>query len=638
MKRLKLEENTLVVLWGDHGFHLGDLGIWTKHTNYEHANRIPLLFAGPGVPSGQSTRQLAESVDVFPTLTELAGIPSSEVPQPIDGLSLVPVLKDPCKRVRDHAFHAYPRSKMGRAIRTERYRLVEWKSTGEPEYELYDYETDPLESQNLANSKPEVVKSLNSILVSYPEPAPNGGWKDRSISRSSSLKSVVIGTDTQKRLPHIVLFLSDDLGLAETSVYGSSEVRTPNMERLAKQGMTFERAYVASPSCCPNRYSLLTGLMPARHGAHPNHTFPIEGTKYLIPQLKEMGYHVASFGKIAHRREDLMGGDFNSKDRENMSEHVKKYFAENDIKGPICLMVGDRRPHVSWTKDMLYDPSKLTIPSYFIDTPETREHWARYCSDITGMDEELGRILDFSEQHLGENVITMFSSDHGAQWHRSKWTLYDAGTRIPLLVSWQGFIQKGVRTEAMVSWVDLIPTLIDLAGGEVPQDIDGKSFGDVLIGRKKTHRDRIFTTHTGDGVMNIYPIRAVTDGRYKYIHNLRPDAWFTNHSDRLRKDGAGAFWDSWEAAARKDPKAQAVVDAYYTRPEFEFFDLNADPMELNNLADSPEHKRILEKLRAELAAWAMSQGDDLKPHAEPYLRSKPIPEIKVPKRAKLPKK
>ncbi|MCA9046999.1 MAG: sulfatase-like hydrolase/transferase, partial [Planctomycetaceae bacterium] len=142
LDRLELADNTLVLLWGDHGFHLGDLGIWTKHTNYEQANRIPLLIIAPGVTKpGSSTRQLAESVDVFPTLAELAGLPAPAGPQSIDGISLVPVLKDPSVRVRDHAYHAYPKAKMGRAIRTERYRLVEWKKPGAPadtaELELY---------------------------------------------------------------------------------------------------------------------------------------------------------------------------------------------------------------------------------------------------------------------------------------------------------------------------------------------------------------------------------------------------------------------------------------------------------------------------------------------------------------------
>ncbi len=174
LDRLGLADNTLVVLWGDHGFHLGDLGIWTKHTNYEQANRIPLLFVAPGVAKpGSSTRQLAESVDVFPTLAELAGLPAPTGPQPMDGVSLVPVLKDPFVRVRDHAYHAYPKAKMGRAIRTERYRLVEWKKPGAPaetaELELYDYEADPLETKNLAAEQPDVANKLRAILAKHPE-------------------------------------------------------------------------------------------------------------------------------------------------------------------------------------------------------------------------------------------------------------------------------------------------------------------------------------------------------------------------------------------------------------------------------------------------------------------------------------
>lgn len=174
LEELGLDENTIVVLWGDHGFHLGDLGIWTKHTNYEQANRIPILIRAPGVTQpGSVTDQPAESVDIYPTLAELAGLPAPEGPQPIDGVSLVPVLKDPEVRVRNHAFHAYPKGKMGRSIRTERYRLVEWKKPGDDpstaELELYDYQTDPLERKNHASEKVEVVNELRKILATYPE-------------------------------------------------------------------------------------------------------------------------------------------------------------------------------------------------------------------------------------------------------------------------------------------------------------------------------------------------------------------------------------------------------------------------------------------------------------------------------------
>jgi iduronate 2-sulfatase len=175
LDRLELADNTIIVLWGDHGFHLGDLGIWTKHTNYEQANRIPLLISAPGITQpNMSTKQLAESVDIFPTIVELARLPLLKVPQRIDGVSLVPVLKSPQSRVRNHAYHAYPNAKLGRAIRTERYRLVEWRAFDDPtkpvDYELYDYETDPLETRSLAAEKSDIVASLKEILAKYPRP------------------------------------------------------------------------------------------------------------------------------------------------------------------------------------------------------------------------------------------------------------------------------------------------------------------------------------------------------------------------------------------------------------------------------------------------------------------------------------
>ena len=177
--RLGMAGNTLIVVWGDHGWHLGDHGAWTKHTNYEEANRIPLVIVAPGIAqSGGHTAQPAETVDIFPTLAELAGLPKPNVPQSLDGVSLVSVLRNPAARVRDHAYHAFPRQRagqqvIGRAIRTERYRLVEWKSAGAApstaDLELYDYKADPAESRNLAAEQPEVVAELRAILARHPE-------------------------------------------------------------------------------------------------------------------------------------------------------------------------------------------------------------------------------------------------------------------------------------------------------------------------------------------------------------------------------------------------------------------------------------------------------------------------------------
>ncbi|WP_246581389.1 sulfatase [Echinicola shivajiensis] len=175
LERLGLDENTIVVLWGDHGWHLGDHGIWTKHTNYEQANRIPIIFRAPGVTSAKSsTKQFAETVDIFPTLAGLAGLDRPDVPQPIDGINLMPTLKNGGKIIKDHAYHAFNRGGyLGEAIRTDRYRMVRWTHMKDKnkavEYELYDYQDDPKETKNIATDEPNIVKELEAKLDKYPK-------------------------------------------------------------------------------------------------------------------------------------------------------------------------------------------------------------------------------------------------------------------------------------------------------------------------------------------------------------------------------------------------------------------------------------------------------------------------------------
>lgn len=174
LRSTELSTNTVVVLWGDHGWHLGDHGMWCKHSNYEQAARIPLIISAPGMSTGVTSQALVESVDIYPTLAELAGLPQ---PEGVDGTSFVKVLQDSSASARDHAIHVYPRGqRIGRAIRTDRYRLVEWRNAGAAadtaEWELYDYEADPAESRNLAEDQPSVVAELQAILKRHPEPKP----------------------------------------------------------------------------------------------------------------------------------------------------------------------------------------------------------------------------------------------------------------------------------------------------------------------------------------------------------------------------------------------------------------------------------------------------------------------------------
>ena len=169
-----LAEKTIIVLWGDHGWHLGDHGMWCKHTNYEQAARIPLIVAGPGIAKGRAAG-LVESVDIYPTLAELAALPA---PAQVDGRSFAATLRDPAVATKDYIMHCYPRGeRIGRAVRTAQFRMVEWKVAGAPaesaEIELYDYESDPLETKNLAQEKREVVVRMRAVLAeNFPEAKP----------------------------------------------------------------------------------------------------------------------------------------------------------------------------------------------------------------------------------------------------------------------------------------------------------------------------------------------------------------------------------------------------------------------------------------------------------------------------------
>ena len=235
------------------------------------------------------------------------------------------------------------------------------------------------------------------------------------------------------------------------------------------------------------------------------------------------------------------------------------------------------------------------------------------------MDTELGQVYDAAREVLGAGTFFLTSSDHGAQWPFAKWNCYDAGIRTPMIAVWPGHIAAGQRTTAMVSWLDILPTLVEVGGGSPPADIDGRSFAAVLRDPKQSHRDRIFTTHSADQKMNIYPIRSVRTADWKYIHNLHPEFEFTTHVDLAKPvDGAGYF-ASWVEQAKTDPAAAAVVQRYHERPLEELYDLRTDPNELNNLAARPEHAARLLALRAKVDAWMKANRDQGRVYGEPRL-------------------
>jgi uncharacterized sulfatase len=339
---------------------------------------------------------------------------------------------------------------------------------------------------------------------------------------------------------------------------------------------------------------------------------------------------VVAFGKVSHYRHTAdYGFDYFAHD--TFHDHAGIAEAVSFLKNrprqgakPLCLFVGSNSPHVPWPDtDLGYAAEQVRLPAGSIDTPRTREWRARYAAAVTKADADLGMILDAARACLGSNTLFLFSSDNGAQWPFAKWNCYEAGVRAPLIISWPGVIQPGTHTSAMVSWVDFLPTLLEAAGGKPPKGLDGRSFLSVLRGKKSTHRDRIFTTHSGDGRFNVYPIRAVRTERWKYIRNLHPEFAFTTHIDLPVNLGQRDYFATWEAAAGTNEDAAAILKRYHARPAEELYDLEADPDEQRNLAGDPRSAARLRDLRGKLDKWLREQGDTRKVYAEPRPLSDP---------------
>lgn len=424
--------------------------------------------------------------------------------------------------------------------------------------------------------------------------------------------------------PDLVVFLSDDHGQLDSTPYGATDVRTPQMQRLAADGVVFTHAFVASPSCAPSRAALLTGLMPARNGAENNHSYKRDDVASLPGALRALGYETAAFGKVAHGNTDIERHGFDVHDRSGTAGTVARFLAGRDRSRPLCLFVGSHEPHVPWPDLDGYDPSKLHLPPTHADTADTREFRARYYTDVTKADTQLGELRDLVRTHLDSaRTLFLYTSDHGAQWPFAKWNLYDAGIRVPFIAAWPGVIRPGTRSAAMIQWIDLFPTLIAAAGGVVPSGIDGQSFLPALRGESATHREEIFTTHSGDGRMNVYPIRALRTDGWKLILNLHPEFAHTTHIDKaLARDG-GRYWISWFEKARTDPATATLVRRYHARPAVELYDLHADPFEQHNLADAAAQATRVAALRRRLTAWMKDQGDRGTVFAEPRLLSDP---------------
>ena len=422
----------------------------------------------------------------------------------------------------------------------------------------------------------------------------------------------------------LVIFLSDDHGALDSAPYGAQEMRTPNLKRLASSGLLFERAFVNSPACAPSRATLLTGLYPVRHGAEPNHAKPLSELRKLPSYLQELGYEVVAFGKVSHYRytQDY-GFDYFAHD--SFHEHAAipaaiEFIERHTSDKPLCIFVGSNWPHVPWPLGQTaYAADAVLLPPTFVNTPETLAARARYYAAVENMDSELGRVYDAARSRFGDDLFFLHTSDHGLQMPFGKWNLYDAGVRTPMIAVWPDVIEPGLRTDAMVQWMDILPTLVEVAGGNPPRDIDGRSFASVLRGETDTHRSEVYTTHSGDRDFNVFPMRSVRTADWKYIRNLHPEFQFATHINRGGLRSGRRYWPSWTEAARHDEEAMAIVERYRRRAAEELFHVANDKHEQHNLASDPRFSDQLAEMRALLDEWLEQTSDPLTVFGNPLM-------------------
>jgi uncharacterized sulfatase len=418
-----------------------------------------------------------------------------------------------------------------------------------------------------------------------------------------------------KDCPNVVLFVSDDLGWRDVGCYGSPNVKTPNLDKLAAEGIRFTNAYTASPVCGATRAQLYSGMYPVNSRAYFNHPahYVHERVKTLPACLKEIGYRVGIVGKIDAGPTGAYPFELIAPDRQGLFGDAVRKFVARDPDQPFCLVIGSRNPHSPWTRNaegMTLDD--ITVPGHLVDTPETRAALLLYYGDVQALDREVGQCMQMLKDTGNDGALLLWTSEQGAEFPFGKGTLFDNGMKLAVIARWPGHIKPGTVSDEFIQHIDFLPTIVDAAGGTPPENVDGKSFVPILEGNSVRNHEFAYGSY-GDQ-------RAVRTRQYKYIRNLQPD--------QIRKYGPSPFntgamasdpdnpfyknWShpkSWLRLAEKDPAVARKVDWFRRRAPEELYDIEKDPFETDNLAADPARAEILADLRAKCDAVMAAQGD-----------------------------
>jgi N-sulfoglucosamine sulfohydrolase len=423
--------------------------------------------------------------------------------------------------------------------------------------------------------------------------------------------------------PNIILIISEDNG-PQLGCYGDPYAKTPNLDKLAAQGVRFQNAYVTQSGCSQSRSSILTGLYPHQNGqlglASWGFRMYREDTPNIPRGLKAAGYRTGIIGKLhinpesafPYDMEEIPGGNFARKNLADYAKYAEAFITADEKPFFLHINYPDAHdPFLTQVDGLPKDPQTgkdVTCPAHFgIDPPELRQLMADYYNCMSRLDSLIGDLLAALERSgKADNTLVIYLGDHGPDLLRGKRSSYEGGTHIPLIVRWPGKAQPQVRTE-FVSTVDFMPTLLAVSGAAPVPGLPGQSLVPLLAGEKPAWRDHLFTEfHTHAAQANFFPQRAVRSDRYKLIENLLPDE---ANPDMEKIDKEFPFVAAALAAAK--PEVRAAYRLQQRPPRYELYDLQADPYEFRNLTASPEHAAVFADLKQRLLTWREQTADPL---------------------------
>ena len=454
--------------------------------------------------------------------------------------------------------------------------------------------------------------------------------------------------------PNIVLIIADDLAWDDSGAYGNQKVGTPNIDRLAREGMKFTHAFVTISSCSPSRSSMITGRYPHNTDAEQLHwPLPAEQVTF-VEKLKAAGYWTAASGKWhlgaavkdrfdvvndpgeAGFQTDPKTGKMLAADDSGAAGWIP-ILQQRPKNKPFFLWFAALDPHRDYVENSIpkpHDPSEVIVPPHLPDTPEVRGELALYYDEITRLDGNVGKVLaELERQGVADNTLILFISDNGRPFPGAKTTMYDTGIRTPLLARWPKTIRPGTEATGLVSSIDLAPTILQLAGVAIPSTVQGKSFAATLADPNMKTRDAIHAEKNWHDYED--RTRALRTERFKYIRNDYPDLAGTPSADAGRSPSMGAI-----RRLHKEGKLTPLQARIFQkpRPAEELYDLQADPNEENNLAVDPRYAKTLVELREKLKAWGRETNDVMPARRTPdefdRETGQPLPGRKLPRPGK----